>query len=80
MASIKELEKSLPAYYTMSNKNLIITAHVGEETAHFYHQLGPNTTVIMLSKPECYIGQKIFLELMNNFSPSIDSANPPSGA
>jgi hypothetical protein len=66
MASIKELERTLPAHYTMSNQTLIITAHVGEETAYFYHQLGPHTTVIMLSKPECYIEYRIFLELIND--------------
>jgi hypothetical protein len=66
MASIKELERTLPAHYTMSNKTLIITAHVGEETAYFYHQLGGTTTVIMLSRPDCYIEQRIFLELMND--------------
>lgn len=64
MASIKEYERTLPAYYTMSNKNLIITAHVGEETAYFWNLLGPNTTVIMLTKPERYIEQRIFLELL----------------
>lgn len=66
MASIKELERTLPAHYTMSNQTLIVTAHVGEETAYFYHQLGPNTTVIMLSRPDCYIEQRIFLELIND--------------
>lgn len=66
MASIREYERTLPAHYTMSNKNLIITAHVGEETAFFYHELGPNTTVIMLTKPECYIEQRIFLELITD--------------
>jgi hypothetical protein len=66
MASIKELDRILPAYYTMSNKNLIITAHVGEETAYFYDQLGPLTTVIMLTKPDCYPKQKIFLDLIND--------------
>jgi len=66
MASIAEHDRTLPAHYTMSNKNLIITAHVGEETAYFYHQLGPLTTVIMLTKPDCYIEQRIFLELMND--------------
>lgn len=66
MASIKEYERTLPAHYTMSNKNLIITAHVGEETAYFYHELGPNTTVIMLTKPDCYIEQRIFLELITD--------------
>lgn len=64
MASIKEYERTLPAHYTMSNKNLIITAHVGEETAYFWHMLGRNTTVIMLTKPEYYIEQRIFLELL----------------
>lgn len=66
MASIKELDRIIPAHYTMSNKNLIITAHVGEETAYFYHQLGPLTTIIVLTKPECYPEQKIFLDIMND--------------
>jgi hypothetical protein len=66
MASIKEYDRTLPAFYTMSNKHLIITAHVGEETAYFYDQLGPLTTIIVLTKPDCYIEQKIFLDLMND--------------
>lgn len=66
MASIKEWDATLPAYYTMSNKNLIITAHVGEETAYFYHELGPLTTIIVLTRPDCYPEQKVFLDLMND--------------
>lgn len=66
MASIKEVERTLPAHFTLSNKNLIITAHVGEEVAYFYEELGPTTTVVMLTKPDCYPEQKIFLDLMND--------------
>ena len=39
MASIKELEETLPSHFTLSNKNLIIIAHVKEETVYFYEQL-----------------------------------------
>jgi hypothetical protein len=66
MASIAEYDRTLPAHFTMSNKNLIIIAHVGEETAYFWHQLGPLSTVIVLTKPDCYIEQRIFLDLMND--------------
>jgi hypothetical protein len=64
MASIKELESSLPSYYTLSNKNLIIIGHIREETIYFYDELGPQTTVIILTEPECYAVKQMFLELM----------------
>lgn len=66
MASIKEVERTLPAHFTLSNMNLIITAHVGEEVAYFYDQLGPHTTIVMLTRPDCYPEQKVFLDLMND--------------
>lgn len=66
MALIKEVDKALPDYYKMSNNKIIITAHVGEETGYFYDELGPHTTIIVLTKPECYLHKKIFLDLMND--------------
>jgi hypothetical protein len=64
MASIKELESTIPSYYTLSNKNLIIIAHIREETIFFYDELGPQTTIIILTEPECYAIKRMFLELM----------------
>lgn len=64
MASLKELDEMLPSKYTLSNKNLIIMAHVMDETIYFYDQLGPTTTIILLTQPNCLILKKIFLEFM----------------
>lgn len=64
MASIDELDESLPAYFTLSNRNLIIIARVREETVYFYDQLGTTTTVILLAEPECYALKYLFLEFM----------------
>lgn len=64
MASLKELDETLPAYFTMSNKRLIIIARVSEETIYFYDSLDRNTTIILLSEPDCYAIKYMFLELM----------------
>ena len=71
MASIKELDKSLPAYYTLSNKNLIIIGHVRDETIYFFDYLGPRTTVILLAEPKCYAIKKLFLELLNEYGSTV---------
>lgn len=64
MASLEELDATIPSHFTLSNKNLIIMAHVREETVYFYDQLGPTTTVVLLAEPICYAIKRIFLELM----------------
>jgi hypothetical protein len=64
MASIDELDRTLPTYFTLSNKNLIVIARVREESVYFYEQLGPLTTVILLAEPECYALKHLFLEVM----------------
>lgn len=64
MASIDELNKTLPVYFTLSNKNLIVIARVREESVYFYEQLGSLTTVILLAEPECYALKHLFLEIM----------------
>lgn len=64
MASIKEIDNTLSPYFTLSNKNLIIIAHVREECVYFYEYLGPNTTIILLAEPKNKYIKKIFLELM----------------
>jgi hypothetical protein len=64
MCSRDEWNRTIPDHYTSSNKNLIITAHVGEETAYFHSSLGPHTTVIMLTKPSCYQQNRVFLDYM----------------
>jgi hypothetical protein len=63
-ASIDELDETLPAYYTLSNKNLIVIARVREETVYFCDQLGTTTTVILLAEPECYALKYVFLNFM----------------
>jgi hypothetical protein len=64
MASLEELNKTLPAFYTLSNKNLILIAHVRDETVYFYDQLGRTSTVVLLAQPSCYALKKLFLEFM----------------
>ena len=64
MASLAELDKTLPSYYTLSNNNLIIIGHIREETIYFYDMLGPQTTVVILTEPACYPIKHMFLELM----------------
>lgn len=71
MSLITEIEKSLPDYYTLSNKTLIVIAHVRDETIYFYDELGPNTTIILLSQPKCYAIKKIFLEFMSNIGTTV---------
>lgn len=71
MSSLIEIEKSLPDYYTLSNKTLIIIAHVIDETIYFYEELGPNTTIILLSQPKCYVIKEIFLEFMSNIGTTV---------
>ena len=71
MSLLSDIDKSLPDYYTLSNKTLIIIAHVRDETIYFYDELGPNTTVILLSQPKCYAIKQIFLEFMNNIGATV---------
>jgi len=71
MASIDEIYNTLPAHYTLSNKNLIITAHVRDEIIYYYDQLGPTTTIILLAQPECYAIKKIFLDFMNDIGTTV---------
>ena len=71
MASLDELYDYYPAKYTMSNKYLVIIAHVRDETLFFYDYLGPLTTVILLTKPKCYAVMKIFLDLLNDLGSEV---------
>jgi len=71
MSLLSDIDKSLPDHYTLSNKTLIIIAHVRDETIYFYDNLGPNTTVILLSQPKCYAIKQIFLEFMNNIGATV---------
>jgi len=71
MASLQELNKTLPDYYTLSNKNLIIIGHVRDETIYFFDYLGPHTTVILLAEPKCYAIKKLFLELLNEYGSTV---------
>jgi len=64
MAALDELDETLPAYFTLSNKNLIVIARVREETVYFYDQLGPTTTLVLLAEPDCYALKYLFLEFM----------------
>lgn len=64
MASIKELDDTIPAYFTLSNKRLIVMARVSEETVFFYDNLDRNTTIILLAQPDCYTLKHLFLKLM----------------
>ena len=71
MATIKELDRTLPYKYTMSNKKLIVMAHVRDETIFFYDQLGPETTIVLLTEPKCYMVKKIFLDFMNDLGTTV---------
>lgn len=64
MASLKELDRIIPSHFTLSNKRLLIIAHVKEESVYFYDSIDSNTTIIVLTQPECYLIKNIFLELM----------------
>jgi len=66
MSLLADIENTLPDHYTLSNKTLIIIGQVMDETIYFYKELGQNTTVILLTQPECYAIKQIFLEFMNN--------------
>lgn len=71
MASLKELKATLPAYYTLSNKKLLVIARVREESVYFYDQLAPTTTVILLAEPACYALKRIFLEIINDIGATV---------
>jgi hypothetical protein len=77
MALIKELDRTLPAYYTLSNQKLILCAHVRDETVFFYDQLGAHTTVVLLSQPQCYGLKKIFLDLANDLGTTVIDLREP---
>lgn len=64
MASLEELDRTTPAYYTLSNHKLLIIARVREETVYFFDQLSSNTTVILLADPECYEMKYTFLDFL----------------
>jgi len=71
MASLRELEEQLPAHFTLSNKNLILIAHVRDETVYFYDSLGPLTTVVLLAQPNNFELKRIFLDLMNDIGTTV---------
>jgi hypothetical protein len=71
MTSIREIDNTLPSYYTLSNKNLIIIAHVRDETIYFYNELGEHTTIILLAEPSCYYLKKVFLDFMNDLGVTV---------
>lgn len=71
MALIKEVDRTLPYKYTMSNKKLILIAHVRDETIFFYDQLGPETTIVLLTEPRCFMLKKIFLDFMNDLGTTV---------
>lgn len=71
MADINELDRTLPAHFTLSNKKLIIIAKVREEMVYFYDQLDRHTTVILLTEPDCYPIKHIFLEFMNDLGVTV---------
>ena len=71
MSLLNEIDNSLPEYYTLSNKTLIIIAHVMDETIYFYDELGPNTTIILLSQPSCCATKEIFIEFMSNIGTTV---------
>jgi hypothetical protein len=77
MASLEELDKTLPAYFTLSNKHIIFIAHVRDETVYFYDQLGSTTTVVLLAEPKCYALKKIFLEFMNDLGTTVIDLREP---
>lgn len=77
MASLTELKKTLPTYYTLSNQKLILMAHVRDETVYFYDELGPTTTIILLSQPKCYALKKIFLDFMNDLGTTVIDLQEP---
>ena len=79
MASLEELERTLPTYFTLSNKNLIITAHVRDETVFFYDLLegGQTTTIFLLSEPQNFGLKKIFLDFMNNLGVEVIDIREP---
>jgi hypothetical protein len=71
MASLDELNETIPAYFTLSNQKLILIAHVRDEIVYFYDQLGPRTTIVLLAEPACYALKKIFLEYLNDIGTTI---------
>lgn len=71
MSLLSDIENTLPDHYTLSNKKLIIIAQIRDETIYFYNELDPNTTIILLSQPKCYIIKQIFLEFMNNIGVTV---------
>jgi hypothetical protein len=66
MASLEELDNTLPAHFTLSNKKLLLIARVREEAVFFYDQLGPTTTVVLLAEPMCYALKRVFLEFVTD--------------
>lgn len=71
MASLKELDETLPAHFTLSNKKLIIIARVREESVFFYDSLDKDTTIILLAEPKCYPIKRIFLEFITNIGGTV---------
>lgn len=71
MASLKELDETISAYFTLSNKKLLIIARVGEESIYFYDFIDRFTTVILLTEPDCYASKYAFLEFMNDVGATV---------
>ena len=77
MASLEELDKTLPAKFSLSNRNIIFIAHVKDESVYFYDQLGSTTTVVLLAQPNCYALKKVFLEFMNDLGTTVIDLREP---
>jgi hypothetical protein len=71
MASLKELDAILSAYYTLSNKKILLIAHVRDETIYFYDNIDSLTTVILLASPKSKVLKQIFLECMNKIGATV---------
>ena len=71
MASLRELDETIPAYFTMSNKKLLIIARVREESIYFYDILDRHTTIVLLTEPDCYAIKYLFLEFMNDIGATV---------
>jgi hypothetical protein len=71
MASLRELDETIPAYFTMSNKKLLIIDRVRENNLFFYDIIDRQTTIVLLSEPDCYSVKYLFLELMNDIGATV---------
>ncbi|VBB18857.1 hypothetical protein YASMINEVIRUS_1389 [Yasminevirus sp. GU-2018] len=71
MASLQELDETLPAHFTLSNRNLIVIARAREESVFFYDSIDRNTTIVLLAEPNCYPIKRIFLEFMTDIGATV---------